>query len=85
MAQPPLFDGVTHDRFVAQPRSGGDRVRYVPRLGIVMLGHGGDAALRPRRGAAARIDLGEYRHLALVREQQRGGEPGGAAADHEDV
>lgn len=47
--------------------------------------HRGDAALRPVGGATVQRALGQHQHLAVLRQIDRGGKPGSAGADDDDI
>jgi hypothetical protein len=68
-----------------EPGAGNHCVADVVLEGIAGVEHRGDPALRPRGRARGQRAFREYRHRALLRQRQRGGEPGGARADDEHV
>jgi hypothetical protein len=70
---------------VAQAGAGHQRVFHVRGHAVALGQHGGDAALGPVARAVAERALGDHRHAVGAGQVQRGGEPGQAAADDEDV
>ena len=68
-----------------EPGAGDHCVANVIGKGIAGIEHRGDPALRPGGRTAVERALGQHRHLVLRRQRQRGGEPGRARADDENV
>ena len=86
-----LLDEDPHRVEVAGTGAGHEGVELVLLGGVPRPERGGDAALRPLRGAGGEDVLGDDQHLVATRsaerllEPERGGEPGDAGADDDDV
>jgi hypothetical protein len=81
-----LLDQCLNRRGSAEPAPGGDRVGGVAGGGIARLEGGGKSALRPEAGALGeRGARYEADPAASLGGAQRGPQPGGAAADDDDV
>ena len=87
LAQPGRALGAQHAHGVdvAQPDAGDERVLQVVLGGVLRAERGGDAALRPARGAVVDEHLGDEQDAARAGGVQRGGQPGDAGADDDDV
>jgi hypothetical protein len=71
---------------VAQPDAGDESVVKVLLRRVGGIHRGGDTALGPRRGALVEDGLGDQQdRVDLLAESQRGGEPGDARPDDDDV
>ena len=80
-----VFHGELRGFQVAQAGAGDQGVLHVRRDAVALAEHCGDAALCPVARAVAERALGDHGHAVALRQVQRGGEPGQAAADDEDV
>ena len=80
-----LGDQLAHDGLVAQPGPGGQRVADVVLERVGGVEHAGQPALGPRRRAGVEDVLGDDEHAAHRAHGERGGQPGGARAEHDDV
>ena len=79
-----LHHSPDHGR-VAQSGPGRQRVGDMGVDGILLVGHGGDAALGIERGALAQRFLGEHGNPRMIGQLQRKAQPGRAAADDQDL
>ena len=79
------FDHELDRLLVVETRPGDHRVTDVVVERVARVEHRGDAALRPRGGAAVEPALGEHQHALGLRQRQRGGKSGSARTDDEDV
>ena len=79
------LDHELDDRAVVEPRAGDHRVLDMVLERVAGLQHRGDPALRPGGRALVERALGEHGHAEAIGEVERGGQPGGARADDEDV
>jgi hypothetical protein len=77
--RPLLHDGAD-DLFLAKPRAGFERVAHVHLEGILLTGHGSDAALGVVGVGLGAVFLGDDGHSAVRRNLQREEQPGDAAA-----
>ena len=68
-----------------RPGAGDHRVLDMRLEAVAFLEHRGDPALGARRRAVAKRALGDHRDLVGLGEVERGGQPGRARADDEDV
>ena len=79
------LDDMLDDLAVVEPGTGDHRVVDVRFEAVAFLEHRGDPALRPAGRAFTERALGDHRDLAVLGEVERGGQPGRAGADDEDV
>ncbi len=80
-----IGDDRAHDRFVAKPGAGVERVAYVQFEGILAARHAGDAALRPGGIRFAARGLCHHRHLPVTGGFQREAESGDTTADDQKI
>lgn len=78
-----LFRHVLHDRGMTQACARAQGVLDMHANGVGMVQHRRDAALGVRGGTRGECSLAEHGNAQARVEFQRGGEPGGTAADDE--
>ena len=80
-----MADDELDDRAVVEAGAGDHRVLDMIVERVAGFEDGGDPALRPGGRSLVERALGEHGDPEAVGEVERGGEPGGAGADDEDV
>jgi hypothetical protein len=80
-----ILDDIFDGRAVVEARACDHRVLDMRLERVAFLKHRGDAALRPGGRPFGNARLGEDRDPVTVGEIERGGQPGGARADDDDI